>query len=142
MTNETIGKAPSQKNDSPKEPSKTPSQKQRTAIDYVELAKERNARVILHNVPDTYPLTSLARYADQGIRRLRNRIMITIAPEEALPLLNDYNEALVNLHRVVEKICAITNVRYRVPRGMENMLVEKFDDPENDSSIKVETTLK
>ena len=128
MTNKTTTQETSQKKDASAEPSNTPPQKQKPNIDYSELAKERNARVILHNVPDTYPLTTLARYADQSIRRLRNRLMITIAPEDALPLLNDYNDALVTLHSVVEKICAITNVKYRVPRGMENMLGESGEE--------------
>ncbi len=105
----------------------------RTKTDYVELAKERNARVILHNTPDTYPLTDLARYADQGIRRLRNRIMITLTPEEALPLLNAYNEALVQLHRIVAEICRLTNVRYRTPRALMQVLGEK--DEENKETV-------
>ena len=99
--------------------------RQRTKTDYVELAKERNARVILHNTPDTYPLTDMARYADQGIRRLRNRIMISLAPKDALPLLDEYNEALIRLHTVVSKICAVTNVRYRTPRALAQVLGEQ-----------------
>ena len=99
--------------------------RQRTKTDYVELAKERNARVILHNTPDTYPLTDMARYADQGIRRLRNRIMISLAPKEALPLLDEYNDALFQLHTVVSKICAVTNVRYRTPRALAQILGEQ-----------------
>jgi hypothetical protein len=99
--------------------------RQRTKTDYVELAKERNARVILHNTPDTYPLTDMARYADQGIRRLRNRIMISLAPKDALPLLDEYNDALFQLHTVVSKICAVTNVRYRTPRALAQILGEQ-----------------
>lgn len=99
--------------------------RQRTKTDYVELAKERNARVILHNTPDTYPLTDMARYADQGIRRLRNRIMISLAPKEALPLLDEYNDALFQLHTAVSKICAVTNVRYRTPRALAQILGEQ-----------------
>lgn len=103
----------------------TRPQKQRTKTDYVEMAKERNARVILHNTPDTYPLTDIARYADQGIRRLRNRIMISLAPKDALPLLDEYNESLIKLHTIVSKICAITNVRYRTPRALMQVLGEE-----------------
>ena len=136
MTNNKTAKETSQKKDASEEPSNTPPQKQKTNIDYSELAKERNARVILHNVPDTYPLTTLARYADQSIRRLRNHLMITIPPEDALPLLNEYNEALVTLHSVVEKICALTNVKYRLPRGMEKMLGESGEE----SGVTGETT--
>jgi hypothetical protein len=99
--------------------------RQRTKTDYVELAKERNARVILHNTPDTYPLTDMARYADQGIRRLRNRIMISLAPKDALPLLDEYNDALFQLHTIVSKICAVTNVRYRTPRALAQILGEQ-----------------
>ncbi len=103
-------------------------QGRRTKIDYVEMAKERNARVILHNTPDTYPLTDLARYADQGIRRLRNRIMISLAPKDALPLLDEYNESLIKLHTIISKICAITNVRYRTPRALMQVLGEEIPE--------------
>ena len=98
----------------------------------MELAKERNARVILHNTPDTYPLTELARYADQSIRRLRNRIMISIAPKQALPLLDEYNDTLIRLHKVIEKICTITNVRYRQPRALEQILGERSAESEDE----------
>ena len=140
MTNKTTTQETSQKKDASAEPSNTSPQKQKPNIDYSELAKERNARVILHNVPDTYPLTTLARYADQSIRRLRNHLMITIPPEAALPLLNDYNEALVTLHNVVEKICALTNVKYRLPRGMENLLGENTKIDGEESIVTEETT--
>lgn len=96
----------------------------RTRLDYVEMAKERNARVILHNTPDTYPLTEMARYADQSIRRLRNRIMISLAPSEALPLLDEYNDALLGLHAVVTKICDLTNVRYQAPRALRTQVLK------------------
>lgn len=111
--------------------------KQRTKTDYVELAKERNARVILHNTPDTYPLTDLARYADQGIRRLRNRIMISLAPKDALPLLDEYNEALIKLHTVIEKICSVTDVKYRQPRTLVQLIGEaRPEETETDENSK------
>ncbi len=102
------------------------AKQQKPKIDYSEMAKERNARTILHHTPDTYPLTDMARYADQGLTRLRNRIMISLAPKDALPLLDEYNEALFHLHTVVAKICEITGVRYRTPRVLAQIFDEKI----------------
>ena len=133
MQKEDTAQKPTDKNKTapaPK-PNNTPP---KTKIDYVEMAKERNARVILHNTPDTYPLTDMARYADQGIRRLRNRILISIAPKEALPLLKEYNEALVKLDSIIGRICAITNVRYRTPRALEQILNEISSESANEST--------
>ena len=124
MPKEDTGKNHSGKSAATPTAQDTGIRKLRTKNDYVELAKERNARVILHNTPDTYPLTDMARYADQGLRRLRNRIMISLAPKQALPLLDKYNEVLIDLHKIIEKICLITNVRYRTPKAISMLLGE------------------
>lgn len=124
MPKEDAGKNYSGKSAATPTAQDTGIRKLRTKNDYVELAKERNARVILHNTPDTYPLTDMARYADQGLRRLRNRIMISLAPKQALPLLDRYNEVLIDLHTIIGKICLITNVRYRTPKAISMLLGE------------------
>lgn len=129
-------KKPERKGSAPQAAEGAPPRRQRTKSDFVELAKERNARVILHNTPDTYPLTDMARYADQGIRRLRNRIMISLAPKDALPLLDEYNDVLIRLHTVIGKICAVTNVRYRRPRAIAQILGE----PESEETGANETS--
>ena len=86
------------------------------------LAKERNARVILCHTPDTYLLLDIARAADRGIRALRNRLLISLTPDDVLPLLEAYNQAAINLHQVVEEICRRAEIEYRTPRAIKKVL--------------------
>ena len=86
------------------------------------MARERNARVIMCNTPDTYCLTDLARHADRSVRALRNRLLITLSPEEVIPLLEEYKGVVLNLHEVVEKMCEAADLDYRVPRSVKRLL--------------------
>ena len=86
------------------------------------MAKERNARVILCNTPDTYAVTDLARHADKGIRALRNRLLITLTAEQVLPLLEEYKSSVLKLHEVISKIYEVTGLNYKVPRSVQRML--------------------
>lgn len=93
-----------------------------------ELAGERNARVILCNTPDTYCLTDLARHADRSVRALRNRLLITLSPDEVLPLLEEYKEAVIKLHEVIGRMCEATDLEYRVPRSVKRLVGEDGDE--------------
>jgi hypothetical protein len=86
------------------------------------MARERNARVIMCNTPDTYCLADLARHADRSVRALRNRLLITLSPDEVLPLLEEYKDVVLNLHQVVEKMCQAADLDYRVPRSVKRLL--------------------
>ena len=86
------------------------------------LARERNARVVMCHTPDTYVLTDLSRAADRALRSLRDRIYTTVTPEEAAPLFQEYNEVILRLHEIVEKISKKLNIRYRPPRTVTKML--------------------
>ena len=86
------------------------------------MARERNARVIMCNTPDTYCLTDLARHADRCVRALRNRLLITLSPEEVIPLLEEYKSVVLNLHEVIEKMCETADLNYRVPRSVKRLL--------------------
>jgi len=89
------------------------------------LARERNSRVILCHTPDTFVLIDIARMADRGIRALRNRLLISLTPDDVLPLLENYNEAAIKLHEAVEAICQKANIQYRTPRAITRMLQTK-----------------
>jgi hypothetical protein len=95
------------------------------------MARERNARVIMCNTPDTYCLTDLARHADRCVRALRNRLLITLSPEEVIPLLEEYKGVVLNLHQVVEKMCVAAAIDYRVPRSVKRLLDGNEDGHEN-----------
>jgi hypothetical protein len=86
------------------------------------LARERNSRVILCHTPDTYLLTDLAKSADRAIRALRDRIYTTLKPEDVGPLFEEYNEATLKLHEVIEKISEKVDIQYRPPRTIRIML--------------------
>jgi len=96
------------------------------------MARERNARVIMCNTPDTYCLTDLARHADRGVRALRNRLLITLSPEEVLPLLEEYKAVVLNLHEVIKKMCEATDLHYRVPRSVKRLLDGGDDTDQNE----------
>ena len=89
------------------------------------LARERNARVVLCHTPDTFVLIDIARMADRGIRALRNRLLISLSPDDVLPLLEKYNEAAINLNRAVEAICQKAQIQYRTPRAITRMMESK-----------------
>ena len=110
------------------------------------LARERNSRVILCHTPDTFVLIDIARMADRGIRALRNRLMISLTPDDVVPLLEKYNEAVINLHRVVEDICQRADIQYRTPRAITRMLKTKGngngagEQPEAGETVEAEPT--
>ena len=86
------------------------------------LARERNSRVILCRTPDTYMVLDIARAADRGVRNLRNRFLISLSPEEVIPLLEDYREAIVRLHEATEKICELAGITYEPSRQLQRIL--------------------
>ena len=96
------------------------------------MARERNARVIMCNTPDTYCLTDLARHADRSVRALRNRLLITLSPEEVIPLLEEYKGVVLHLHEVVEKMCEAADLDYRVPRSVKRLLDGGDDTDQNE----------
>jgi len=99
-----------------------PGKNQEEPTQWEILARERNARVVMCHTPDTYVLTDLSRAADRALRSLRDRIYTTVTPEEAEPLFKEYNEIILQLHQIVEKISKKLNIRYRPPRTIVQML--------------------
>ena len=100
------------------------------------LAKERNARVIMCNTPDTYAVADLARHADKGIRALRNRLLITLSAEQVLPLLEEYKSVVLKLHDVISKIHKVTGLDYKVPRSVQRMLTGEYEKQESKQPIE------
>lgn len=86
------------------------------------MARERNARVIMCNTPATYCLTDLARHADRSVRALRNRLLITLTPDQVLPMLEEYKDIILNLHEVVQKMCETAGLDYQIPRSVKRMV--------------------
>ncbi len=85
------------------------------------LARERNARVILCNTADTYVLLDIAKSADRGLKALRSRLLISLSPEKVIPLIEEYTEKVLALHKTVEIICKTANIKYPTPRGVKQI---------------------
>lgn len=103
------------------------------------MARERNARVVLCNTPDTYAITDLARHADRCVRALRNRLLITLSPEVVLPLLEKYKMVVIQLHEVISEMCKTTDIRYKAPRSVKSLLGEYSDEQKEDDEPKDKT---
>ncbi|MDA8091069.1 MAG: hypothetical protein M0Z61_12735 [Nitrospiraceae bacterium] len=85
----------------------------------VSLAQERDTRVVITRTVDTHRVLDIVRNADRGIRILRANLLIRFKPEDAVPLLVEYQKAIEGLHHAAAKICAMAGVPYRAPRGLE-----------------------
>ena len=85
----------------------------------VSLAQERDTRVVITRTVDTHRVLDIVRNADRGIRILRANLLIRFKPEDAVPLLIEYQKAIEGLHLAAAKICAMAGVPYRAPRGLE-----------------------
>lgn len=100
------------------------------------MARERNARVIMCNTPDTYAVTDLARHADRSIRALRNRLLVTLSPEQVLPLLEEYKSVVLKLHEVISRMHEITELDYKVPRSVQRMITGDNGKQESNQSME------
>lgn len=85
----------------------------------ISLAQERDSRVVLVRTNDTHRILDIVRGADRGVRLIRANLLIRYQPEEVLPLLQEYQEAIDRLNKTAIKICSLAGVPYRSPKGME-----------------------
>ncbi len=85
------------------------------------MARERNARVIRCNTPDTYSLLDLARNADRVVRALRNRLLVSLEPEQVIPLLTRYKQSMMDLSDLLEDMSKACEMEYRTPRSILRM---------------------
>ena len=87
-----------------------------------EMAGLNNARVIICNVIETYAVVDLAMYLDQGIKRLRNRLMVSIDSKTGVELLEKATEAICLLDDCVREISQTTGVTwYEMPRAVKQL---------------------
>ena len=104
------------------------------------LARERNARVILCNSSDTYVLLDIAKAADRGLKSLRSRLLISLTADEVMPLLEEYTKKIVSLHQIVEKICKTAKIKYRIPRGIKQIIENNGNGNDNPDKPSVDST--
>lgn len=98
------------------------------------LAAEKNARVLLCSVPETYALMDVGMALDQGIKRLRNSFMVTLAADQVIPALEKINVAMCVLEEAVKEAAGLTGMNwYKTPRGIKKLRQQlHFDSVEQD----------
>lgn len=104
----------------------------------LSLAGERDTRVMIARTPDTHRILDIVRNADRGVRIIRSNLLIRFTPDEVIPILNKYHEAIKNLHIVTGEICGMAGVPYRPPRGMEEPSNEANEQKEPIEAAAVE----
>ena len=89
----------------------------------INLAGERDTRVVFARTPDTHQVLNIAGAADRGIRILRNRAGMSkdFEPDEVFALIGEFHDAVYQLHEVTKKICEKAKINYRPPRNMEDL---------------------
>jgi hypothetical protein len=86
------------------------------------LAVERNARVLLCSVPETYALMDVGMALDQGIKRLRNGFLVTLPADQVIPALEKINVAMCDLEVAVKEAAQLTGMNwYKTPRGIKKL---------------------
>ena len=103
----------------------------------ISLAQERDTRVVITRTVDTHRVLDIVRNADRGIRILRANLLIRFKPEEAVPLLDEYQKAIEGLHHAAAKICAMAGVPYRAPRGLETPGTEGGQEKGDKDSVEI-----
>jgi hypothetical protein len=86
------------------------------------LAVERNARVVLCSVPETYALMDVGMALDQAIKRLRNGFLVTLQADKVIPALEKINVAMCVLEDAVKEAAQLTGMDwYKSPRGIKKL---------------------
>jgi len=92
---------------------------------FVEMAKQRNARVMLANTLETFVLSDLVRAADAAIKTVRSKLLITIEMEDFAETMGNYNSAILLLSETVSRLFGLYGGNYREPRGIKQIRKNK-----------------
>ena len=90
----------------------------------IKMAKEKGSRVVLVRTPEAHMILDIVRFADKGIRNLRNRLLLTLKPEEVLPLLEEYRDAVIRLNEAAQAICYKAGIPYDPPSKTLKAILE------------------
>ena len=85
----------------------------------MNLAQERNSRVVFANTVDTHTILNITSALDRGMRKLRANAFTQYPVQEVTAIFEEYQAALTALHNVTQRVCDYTKLRYRPPAGME-----------------------
>jgi len=106
----------------------------------IQMATDRNSRVLLQENSDTRAALDIAQQMEMATKRLLDRV--SRDSETVVPLLVGWRDALLKLNDIAKETCEIANMEYRKPRGLmtEEELVEaKEQDKERRKAAKAKT---
>ncbi len=89
---------------------------------WIEMAREKNARVIMCNMAETFAMADMTRFADLGLSLIRKRLMVTLSAEEVLPVLREFQEKLIDMEGTIKQLCELANVsKYSTPKTVKTV---------------------
>lgn len=84
----------------------------------LDLAKERDTRVVVARVNDTHLLLDIARSLDKGINSMRKGMVTRYDAKTVVDLLDEFMTAARALDAVAAKICKLTQLPYSAPKQL------------------------
>ena len=97
----------------------------------MELAKQRDSRVVIVRTRDFEAILNIARAADRALNILRRNAGIRFDFDEVAKHVERFKKALIELHRATEEICRTTDTPYRAPAWLAEELGEGSADNQN-----------
>ncbi len=82
----------------------------------INLAKERNSRVMIVRSNDTHELFNIATSIDKAMRRLRDGMGLQYSFEDGELFIKEYNNILYDFNDYAKRICKLTNIKYKEPK--------------------------
>ena len=94
----------------------------------VNVAAERNMRMLRVNTNDVHMIVDIARQADRAINRIRKNLLIMFDPKDVIPLLERYTGVVKEFHKVTYDLCKFAGIEYRTPRRLQALLGSVVDE--------------
>lgn len=82
----------------------------------IEKAKQWDTRVVIVKTVDVHRGLDILEHTDRGIRVLRGGLAVKFDADKTLDLLKEYNDVLVQLNDVTERMCKVAGVDYFAPK--------------------------
>ncbi len=114
-----------------------PSYVRKMVYKKIQMATDRNSRVLLQENSDTRAALDIAQQMEMAAKRLLDRV--SRDSETVVPLLVGWRDALLKLNDIAKETCEIANMEYRKPRGLmteEELAEAKEQDKERRKAFK------
>ncbi len=86
------------------------------------LAKQRETRVVFARTRDTEAILAIAQAADRALNRLRRNAGLQYPFDKVAKYVEEYKNAILEMHKIVDDMCKYAEVPYRVPAWVRDQL--------------------